>query len=40
MLRRIAKVLAAMWAGLSASTDHGYIMHDGADRRDTSEGAR
>jgi hypothetical protein len=40
MLRRIAEVLAALWAGLSASTDHGYIANDGADRRDTSEGSR
>ena len=40
MLRRIAEALAAVWATIAAATDHGYILHDGADRRDTSGGAR
>lgn len=40
MLRRIAEVLAAVWATIAAATDHGYILIDGEDRRDTSKGSR
>ena len=39
-MRWIAEALAAVWAAIVATTDHGYIQNDGADRRDTSRGAR
>jgi len=40
MLRRIAEALAAIFAAIGATTNHGYIANDGEKSRDASGGHR